>query len=238
MLNQLMNLTLLGINHQSAPIALREKIAFGPEQLKLALATLKAELSLDEVVILSTCNRTEIIASGSSLVPDKIRDWLAQYHGLQCHELDGSDYHFVNEQVVQHLMRVASGLDSMVLGEPQIFGQVKAAFADSQAASTLGANLQQVAHATFRTAKRVRTETSVGRHVISAPSTAINLAKRLFTDISNCSALLVGVNEMIELSAKHLTEAGVNQITIANRTLDHAKPLADQVKGQIIGLNM
>jgi glutamyl-tRNA reductase len=238
MLNHLMNLTLLGINHQSAPIALREKIAFGPEQLELALASLKTELNLDEVVILSTCNRTEVIASASSLVPAEIRDWLAQYHGLEPHELDGSDYHFVNEQVVLHLMRVASGLDSMVLGEPQIFGQVKAAFADSQAAATLGTNLQQVAQATFRTAKKVRTETSVGRHVISAPSTAINLAKRLFTDISNCSVLLVGVNEMIELSAKHLTEAGVKQITIANRTLNHAKPLADQVQGQIIELDM
>jgi len=238
MLNQLMNLTLLGINHQSAPIALREKVAFGPEHIGVALTKLKAELNLDEVVILSTCNRTEVIASGASIEPGKIRDWLAKYHDLETEELIGSDYHFLNEEAVQHLMRVACGLDSMVLGEPQILGQVKAAFAESETASTLGGNLQQIAQATFRTAKKVRTETSIGRHVISAPSTAVSLAKRLFTDMSSCNALLIGVNEMIELSAKHLIEAGVEDITIANRTLDHAKPLADKINAQIIELDM
>ncbi|MBT3426873.1 MAG: glutamyl-tRNA reductase [Gammaproteobacteria bacterium] len=238
MLNQLMNLTLLGINHQSAPIALREKVAFGPEHIGVALTNLKTELNLDEVAILSTCNRTEVIASGASIEPGEIRDWLAKYHGLETQVLIGSDYHFLNEEAVHHLMRVASGLDSMVLGEPQILGQVKAAFAESETASTLGGHLQQIAQATFRTAKKVRTETSIGRHVISAPSTAVNLAKRLFTDISRCNALLIGVNEMIELSAKHLIEAGVKNITIANRTLDHAKPLADQISAQIIELDM
>ena len=231
-----MKLLLLGINHETAPLAVREQVAFSAGAIASALQQMCQDIGLSEALILSTCNRTEIVAVGHSEDLIRLGDWLAKYHNLETALLRDSLYSYLDEDAAKHIMRVASGLDSMVLGEPQITGQVKAAFAEATAADTVGPNLHRLFQQTFQVAKKVRTDTAIGQHLISTPAAAIKLAKNLFTNLSDCRCLLVGVGDMIELAAKQLMAAGVSQIAIANRTKANATSLAESCDGEIFGL--
>jgi glutamyl-tRNA reductase len=234
-----MNLIALGINHNSAPVEVRERVAFAPEQVSEALADACDAAGLDEVVILSTCNRTELYAIVPAATPpaDKalqMIDWMANYHHLSAQELRQSAYHFEAEQALQHIVQVASGLDSMVLGEPQIFGQLKSAYAVAAESGTVGTELGRLFPRAFSIAKRVRTDTAIGENPVSVAYAAVNLAGHIFSDLAQCNALLVGAGETIELVTKHLIEAGVSKIVIANRTLGRARELAQQFGAEAV----
>ena len=231
-----MNLLIVGINHTSAPVEMREQVAFTPEQLVDALKDLAHHAHLSEVAILSTCNRTEVIATSPSLDTQAIVNWLADYHGLNVTDLSPSIYEKLNKDGALHAVRVACGLDSMVIGEPQILGQVKEAYEHARRIGTLGTELQHLSQTTFRIAKRVRTETSIGENSVSVASTAVTLAGRLFSDLPACHILLIGAGDTSELVGRHLLSAGINQITIANRTLENARRLARELGGTAIDL--
>ena len=231
-----MNLLIVGINHTSAPVEMREQVAYTPEQLVDALKDLAHHAHLSEVAILSTCNRTEVIATSPSLDTQAIVNWLADYHGLNVTDLSPSIYEKLNKDGALHAVRVACGLDSMVIGEPQILGQVKEAYEHARRIGTLGTELQHLSQTTFRIAKRVRTETSIGENSVSVASTAVTLAGRLFSDLPACHILLIGAGDTSELVGRHLLSAGINQITIANRTLENARRLARELGGTAIDL--
>ena len=237
-----MNLIALGINHNSATVEVRERVAFAPERVGDALQEVRACLALEEVVALSTCNRTElyaIVAPGASLADTSraVVDWLAGYHHLAADDLHGAAYHHEAERALQHLVQVAAGLDSMVLGEPQIFGQLKSAFAVANEAGTVSAEFGRLFPRVFSIAKRVRTDTAIGENPVSVAYAAVDLAGHIFTDLSDCNALLVGAGETIELVTRHLIESGVNNIVIANRTLGRARELAQQFGADAIMLS-
>ena len=237
-----MNLIALGINHNSAAVEVRERVAFAPEQAGEALEDACEAVGIDEVVILSTCNRTEIYAivpEGLSLADKAVQliDWMANYHHLSAQELRHSAYHFEAERALHHVVQVASGLDSMVLGEPQIFGQLKSAFAVATDAGTVGTELGRLFPRIFSLAKRVRTDTAIGENPVSVAYAAVDLASHIFTDLSKSNALLVGAGETIELVARHLIEAGVSRIVIANRTLGRARELAQKFSAEAVLLS-
>lgn len=234
-----MNLIALGINHNSAAVEVRERVAFAPEQVSEALASACEEMDLEEVVILSTCNRTEIytiVADQSPLAAKALQltEWMANYHHLSVSELRVAAYHFEAGEALQHIVKVASGLDSMVLGEPQILGQLKSAYAVAVAAGTLGGDLERLFQRVFSIAKKVRTDTAIGENPVSVAYAAVDLAGHIFSDLSRCSALLVGAGETIELVARHLIEAGVKRIVIANRTLGRARELAQKFGAEAV----
>jgi len=237
-----MKLIALGINHNSAAVEVRERVAFAPEQVSEALADACSDALLDEVVILSTCNRTELYAIASDGIPlaDKARQvivWMANYHHLSADELRQCAYHFEAEEALQHMMQVASGLDSMVLGEPQILGQMKSAYAVANTAGTVAGELGRLFRRVFSVAKRVRTDTAIGENPVSVAYAAVDLAGHIFSDLKTCSALLVGAGETIELVARHLIEAGVSKIVIANRTLGRARELAQKFGAEAVLLS-
>jgi len=237
-----MNLIALGINHNSAAVEVRERVAFAPEQAGEALEDACEAVGIDEVVILSTCNRTElyaIVPEGLSLADKAVQliDWMANYHHLSAQELRQSAYHFEAERALHHVVQVASGLDSMVLGEPQIFGQLKSAFAVATDAGTVGTELGRLFPRIFSIAKRVRTDTAIGENPVSVAYAAVDLASHIFTDLSKSNALLVGAGETIELVARHLIEAGVSRIVIANRTLGRARELAQKFSAEAVLLS-
>ncbi|KAA1188370.1 glutamyl-tRNA reductase [Pseudohalioglobus sediminis] len=234
-----MNLIALGINHNSAAVEVRERVAFAPEQVSEAMADCCNAAGLEEVVILSTCNRTEIyaIAPPRSVPADKamqLIDWMANYHHLSAEELRASAYHYEAEKALTHIAQVAAGLDSMVLGEPQIFGQLKSAFAVARESGTVGGELNRLFQRVFAIAKRVRTDTAIGENPVSVAYAAVDLAGHIFSDLSKCNALLVGAGETIELVARHLIEAGVANIVIANRTLGRARELGQKFGAEAV----
>lgn len=223
-----MSLLVLGINHRSAPVALRERVAFAPDQLEAALQHACAGIGASELVITSTCNRTELSVVADHEVRGPLLRWLAAYHELAEPELQDCSYLYRDEAALRHLMRVASGLDSMVLGEPQILGQMKSAYAVAREAGTIGSELGRVYPYIFSVAKRVRTDTAIGENPVSVAYAAVGMTQHIFADLSQTSALLVGAGETIELVARHLRERGVHRITVANRTLQRARELADR----------
>ncbi len=234
-----MKLIALGINHNSAAVEVRERVAFAPEQVNEALVDACAAAGVDEVVILSTCNRTElyaIVPDGTALAEKAMQliDWIANYHHLSAQELRQAAYHFEAQQALQHMVQVASGLDSMVLGEPQIFGQLKSAYAVASESGTVGSELGRLFPRVFSIAKRVRTDTAIGENPVSVAFAAVDLAGHIFADLSQSNALLVGAGETIELVARHLIEAGVSKIVIANRTLGRARELAQKFGAEAV----
>ena len=232
-----MNLLIVGINHETAPVEMREKVAFTPDQLGHALPDLCGHAGVDELAILSTCNRTEVIAVAEPGRENEISHWLADYHHMEPASLEDSLYVHAGDGALDHLFRVAAGLDSMVLGEPQILGQVKDCFNAAITHQTVGPELTALAQATNRIAKRVRTETAIGESSVSSASTAVALARQLFTNLAECRALFVGAGETVELAARHLMSAGVRTVTIANRTLQNAETLAQELGGSAIDLS-
>jgi glutamyl-tRNA reductase len=234
-----MNLIALGINHNSAALEVRERVAFAPEQVGEALSDVCQQANVEEVVILSTCNRTELyaIVSEGAVLSEKaaqLIDWMANYHHLTAQELHHCAYHHEADNALRHLIEVASGLDSMVLGEPQIFGQLKSAYVVAGEAGSVGSELGRLFPRVFSIAKRVRTDTAIGENPVSVAYAAVNLAGRIFSDLNQCNALLVGAGETIELVARHLIEAGVSKIVIANRTLGRARELAQKFGAEAV----
>lgn len=227
----------LGINHKTAPVALREKLAFAPEQVPEALQQLSATLRLADAVILSTCNRTELYFSGNAEQSEQVLQWLAQFHQLNLAELQQHLYLYRDQDAVQHLMRVAAGLDSLVLGEPQILGQVKQAYNQSRQAGTINPQFERLFQKTFAVAKDVRTETDIGANAVSVAFAAVTLAKQIFGKLEKVRVLLIGAGETIELVAKHLTEQGAKQLSVANRTYERAEALARQFDAQVLTLS-
>lgn len=241
-----MALVLVGINHTTAAIDLRERVAFPPEVVAAALKQLVELTAVLEVVIVSTCNRTEIYldfqdpdqrdtavseASSNRLLIDRqqqITQWLARFHQIPEGQLEASVYSYGDEAVVRHLMKVACGLDSMVLGEPQILGQIKSAFAMSKDLSVVGPSLSRAFQVAFSIAKEVRTDTAIGENPVSVAYAAVALAERIFSNLSSLSVLLIGAGRTIELVARHLVDKGVSRIVVANRTLDNALDLAEK----------
>lgn len=225
----------VGINHNTAPVALREQVAFAPEACAEALQDLQARVQLDDVAILSTCNRTELYAFGER-GSDQLMLWLEQFHQLAPSALAGHSYLMHGEEVVRHMMRVACGLDSLVLGEPQILGQLKNARVVAREAGTLGPMLERLFQDCFKVAKAVRTQTAIGENPVSVAYAAVALARQIFADLTECSALLIGAGDTIELVARYLKEQGVSQLTVANRTLERARALAEQADARAVML--
>ncbi|ASL25616.1 glutamyl-tRNA reductase [Azotobacter chroococcum] len=226
----------LGINHKTASVDVRERVAFTPAQLAEALQQLCRHTDSREAAILSTCNRSELYLEQDSPGVDTVLQWLADYHRLSLDELRACAYVHQDESAVRHMMRVASGLDSLVLGEPQILGQMKTAYAVAREAGTVGPLLGRLFQATFSTAKAVRTDTAIGENPVSVAFAAVSLAKQIFSDLQRSQALLIGAGETITLVARHLHEQGVKRIVVANRTLERGRFLAEQVGGQAIML--
>jgi glutamyl-tRNA reductase len=226
---------ILGINHKTAPVALREKVAFSEERLLNALRTLRQEAGVAEVVILSTCNRTEVYWAGSAS-GDELSHWLERHHGNDL-DLAASLYVHQEQRAVEHAFSVASGLDSMVLGEAQILGQLKDAYRVAQQAGSTGPSLNKLFQAAFSAAKRVRSETQIGEHAVSIASASVSLARRVYSDLSARTALMVGAGEMNALVARHFAAAGVKRMVIANRTRARAEALAAELKAHAAGLD-
>ena len=226
----------LGINHRTAGVEVRERVSFSPEQLPDALQRLRAEAGADEVAILSTCNRTELYCAQEELDADRLVEWVARFHGMTVEELRRSSYLHQDAGAVNHMMRVAAGLDSMVLGEPQILGQMKDAWQAARTAGTLGPYLDRLFQSTFNMAKQVRTDTAIGENPVSVAFAAVSLARQIFADLRRSTALLIGAGETIALVARHLFEQGVGRIIVANRTLQRAELLSEPLGGQAIVL--
>ena len=221
------------MNHQTAPLAVRERVVFHVERQQEALAELKRDLA-QEAAILSTCNRTELYLSGDE--PHAVAHWLERYHRFQPDELRPYLYTLPREEAVRHAFRVASGLDSMVLGEPQILGQIKEAVRAAESAGTLGSVLHRLFQRSFAVAKEVRSTTSVGAASVSMAAAAVKLAARIFPSLRDQSVLFIGAGEMIELCATHFAAQGPASITVANRTLERAERLAHRFNGRAIEL--
>jgi glutamyl-tRNA reductase len=256
-----MALVLLGINHNTAAVSLREKVAFPPEKMADAVKGVTMLPRVREAVIVSTCNRTELyvdldlseVPNTDSLALDdrseeglsaeqqetsggelllaeqlKLLDWLSQYHGVDRKALSDCSYFHWHEDVIRHLMRVACGLDSMVLGEPQILGQIKSAYAVAKQMGLAKAQLSRAFEEAFSIAKEVRTDTAIGENPVSVAYAAVTLAEQIFSDLGSLHALLIGAGHTIELVARHLTERGVRSIVVANRTLQNAVSLGEK----------
>ncbi|QDX30042.1 glutamyl-tRNA reductase [Dickeya poaceiphila] len=233
-----MTLLALGINHKTAPVSLRERVAFSPDRQGQALHSLLQQPLVQGGVLLSTCNRTELYLSVEEQENrhEQLIAWLCAYHQLNPDDIRKNLYWHEGNAAVSHLMRVASGLDSLVLGEPQILGQVKKAFADSQRERSLSGDLERLFQKSFTVAKRVRTETDIGASAVSVAFAACTLARQIFESLSDVNVLLVGAGETIELVSRHLSEHRVKRMVIANRTRERAQVLAEEVGAEVITL--
>jgi glutamyl-tRNA reductase len=232
-----MSVFALGLNHTTAPVDLRGRFAFTPEQLAPTLHGLRSRLErASEVAIVSTCNRTEVYVGADSALVSPAVDWLASVGGVSSHTLRDHSYVLEGGQAARHAFRVASGLDSMVLGEPQILGQLKQAVQEAQTAGTLGTTLHQMFQRSFAVAKEVRTSTEIGAHSISMAAAAVRLASQLFEDIGETKILFVGAGEMIELVATHFAARSPRSMTVANRTLERGEKLAGRFGAEALRL--
>ena len=232
-----MTLIALGINYNTAPVAIRERLAFPADILDNTLRNLRSVRDISEAAILSTCNRTEFYCHTQSDDQSPLIDWIAEIQQLQPIEFTPYLYSYKDIQSIRHMFRVACGLDSMILGEPQILGQMKTAYHAANQAGTLGKNLSKLFHHTFSTAKKVRTDTAIGSSPVSVAFAAVQLAQQIFDKLSEQTALLIGAGETIELTARHLHQHGIGRIIIANRTFDKAHALAMQFNGFAIALS-
>jgi len=221
----------LGVNHQTASVELREQIAFNPENLSALLAEQSQHPELNDLVVVSTCNRTEVYAMSEH--PEQVLDWLAHVNGIDVQQLSRHVYRYENAQAVSHLMRVASGLDSLMLGEPQILGQVKTALALAKDSHTVSQQLNRIFEYAFYAAKRVRSETAVGSHAVSMGYAVAQLALQVFSHPEKLTVMVVAAGEMNSLVAKHLAEMGVAKIIICNRTRARAETLAQEIAHRV-----
>lgn len=232
-----MTLLTLGLNHKTAPVDIRERLSFGPDVIVGALRSMLEQTAVDEAVIVSTCNRTELYcAAEQSDTAAALRDWLGRFHGIEPQLFANHLYHYQGRDSVRHLLKVASGLDSMVLGEPQILGQVKQSFHTACDSDTTGRMLRRLFQHTFSVAKQVRTDTAIGSSPVSVAFAAVSLARQIFSDLSKQTALLIGAGETVELAARHLHQHGIGRIIVANRTVERAHRVAAMFGGFAISL--
>ncbi|MBL4909609.1 MAG: glutamyl-tRNA reductase [Alteromonadaceae bacterium] len=234
-----MSIVAVGINHKTAPVAVREKLSFNPDKLSASLQEMLDVLQCREAAILSTCNRTElyVVQEGDfAVVQEKIVAWLEQHHNVPASTIIPTLYWHQDQNAVNHMMRVACGLDSLVLGEPQILGQMKQAYSQAKAAGSMALVMERLFQRTFGAAKQVRTETDIGANAVSVAFAAVNLAKHIFGKLNKSNVLLVGAGETIELVAKHLYENNVGKITVANRTIARAEKVAVEIGADVITL--
>lgn len=228
-----MTLFAFGINHTTASLSVRERMAFAPEAVDAALRSAVEQAGVMEVAILSTCNRTEIYAKSEREL-DELTTWLVAHTNIKADELTQCFYCHKDDEAVRHMMKVAGGLDSLVLGEPQILGQMKSAYAVACEAGTVGGELHSTFQQVFSIAKRVRTETAIGENPVSVAYAAVSLAQQIFSDLKQDTVLLIGAGETIELVARHLAQHGIHRIIVANRTLDRAQKIAREFNGEAI----
>jgi glutamyl-tRNA reductase len=230
-----MPLILVGLNHRTAPVDVRERLSVSDAKLDETTASLREIDGVDGAAVLSTCNRVEaIVSTRNEDVIESIVDWMATRGGAARVELEKHLYILRHGDVVKHLFRVASGLDSMILGEPQIGGQVRKAFVTATQLGTLDSLLSQVCEHTLRVAKKVRTETGIGEHAVSVPYAAVELAKKIFGDLRGLNVLLLGAGDMGELTAEHLHKQEVKQVIVANRSYERAVELATRFEGSAV----
>ncbi|MCK4841336.1 MAG: glutamyl-tRNA reductase [Methylococcales bacterium] len=232
-----MTLLAVGINYNTAPVAIRERLAFPAEILESSLTTLWNQREVQGAAILSTCNRTEFYCQTDNNSPDTLINWIAENKKIDVAEFSTYLYSHTDSQSIRHMFRVACGLDSMVLGEPQILGQMKTAYQAAYEAGTLGKHLGKLFQHTFSAAKKVRTDTAIGSSPVSVAFAAVQLSQQIFDSLSEQTALLIGAGETIELTARHLYQNNIGRIIIANRTYDKAHALASQFDGYAIALS-
>jgi glutamyl-tRNA reductase len=229
-----MELIVIGLNHKTAPIEIRERLAFPEDGIEKPLSQIKSLPSLKENMILSTCNRVEIYAAARETEKTilDLKDFLSLYHGIPLKEFEKNLYFLIGEEAVRHIFRVASSLDSMVVGEPQILGQIKWAYNIAAEAKTSGLILHRLLHRAFHVAKRVRTETKIGNSAVSVSFVAVELAKKIFGTLEKRTVLLIGAGEMCELAARHLVSGGIEKVMVTNRTYERAVALAQEFRGE------
>lgn len=227
-----MTLALIGVNHKTAPIEVRERIAFSKEDLAEVTRALAAVPGVSECMIVSTCNRVELLTSIESGVD--LASFFEKQFGLNAKMLKEHLYEHHDQQAVRHLFRVAASLDSMVVGESQILGQVKEAFAAARAAGTIGTQLDHLLQSAFAAAKKVRTETEIGSNTVSIASVAVDLAKKIFGTLHGRTVFLVGAGKMSELAARHLVQQGAETILVTNRTMERARRMAEPFHGRVV----
>jgi glutamyl-tRNA reductase len=231
-----MELVVVGLNHNTAPIEIRECLAFPENKMEEALSRVRAIPSVKENMIVSTCNRVEVYAAArqtEKAILD-IKQFLSQYHGLPLKEFEKNLYSHIGEEAVKHIFRVASSLDSMVVGEPQILGQMKSAYQMATESKVSGLIIHRLLHRAFHVAKRVRTETKIGNNAVSVSSVAIELAQKIFGTLEKKTVLLIGAGEMCELAARHLVTGGVGKVLVTNRTYERAVGLAQEFNGEAL----
>lgn len=231
-----MALLAFGLNHTTAPLDIREKVTFASDIVPDALLELTSQGGVEEAAILSTCNRTEIYCSLDNPQRHDLIDWFADFHGFKQAELKPFLYTYPDANAVKHVLRVASGLDSMVLGEPQVLGQLKNAYQTAVKTGSIGQSLSHLFQHSFMVAKQVRSNTAIGSHPVSIAFAAVRLAHQIFGELSSQTALLIGAGETIELVARHLHESGLKRMIVANRTLERSQQLASEFAGYAITL--
>ena len=228
-----MTLALIGVNYKTAPIAVREQIAISRADLAETTRALAATPGVTECMIVSTCNRVELLAAVETEDVD-LTGFLHRHFGLDPALLEPHIYQRRDRDAVRHLFRVAASLDSMVVGEPQILGQVKEAFAVARASGTVAGQLEHLLQSAFAAAKKVRTETEIGSNSVSIASVAVDLAKKIFGSLQGRTVFLVGAGKMSELAARHLVEQGAGAILVSNRTQERARLMAEEFQGRVI----
>ena len=231
-----MNILVVGLNHKTADVDVREKLAFNGQKLEEGLQRIKTLPDVKEAVILSTCNRVEIYAAvtNAASAHEAIKNFISEFHGIDRSTLETSLYAYEDINAVRHVFRVASSLDSMIVGEPQILGQIKDAFDFSLQKKTTGILLNKLMKKTISVAKRIRTETKIAENAVSISFAAVELAKKIFTDLSTKSFMLLGAGDMAELAARHLMSSGVKDVLIANRTYESGEKLAKEFNGRAV----
>ncbi len=231
-----MNIIVVGLSHKTASVDIREKVAFAPTQMDKPLRAVVGLEGISEAVIVSTCNRVEIYAVTRDIAGGmaRIKRFLADYHNLALDSLESHLYGLHSEEAIRHVFRVASSLDSMIVGEPQILGQIKTSYGYAAEFKSSGIILNRFLHKAFSVAKRVRTETKIASSAVSVAFAAVELAKKIFGDLSDKTVMLVGAGEMCELAAKHFLNSGVRGVMVTNRTFDRAERLADELEGRAI----
>jgi len=231
-----MNIIVVGLSHKTAGVEIREKVAFAPTQMEKPLSAVVALQDITEAVIVSTCNRVEIYATTRDIAGGmaRLKRFLADYHGIPLETLESHLYSYHGEDATRHVFRVASSLDSMVVGEPQILGQIKTSYGYAAEYKSSGLILNRFLHKAFSVAKRVRTETKIASSAVSVAFAAVELAKKIFGDLSDKTVLLIGAGEMCELAAKHFINTGVRGVMVTNRTLERAQKLAQEFDAKAI----
>ncbi|MCL2760255.1 MAG: glutamyl-tRNA reductase [Desulfuromonadales bacterium] len=231
-----MNIVVVGLSHKTAPVEVREKVAFAPTHMEEPLNTLVSLEDITEGVIVSTCNRVEIYATTQDIAAGtaRIKRFFADYHKVDIEKLDQHFYSYHGEEAIKHVFRVASSLDSMVVGEPQILGQIKTAYGYAAEYKSSGIILNRFLHKAFSVAKRVRTETKIASSAVSVAFAAVELARKIFNDLSDKTVMLIGAGEMCELAAKHFLNNGVRGIFVTNRTFERAESLAEEFDGKAV----